>query len=67
MEKYAGSRIARRFPEQEHIANFEQMDFIQRRAAMEIERKNSLIKAATLKTGDRKSQPGRFHLRQIFG
>lgn len=42
--------IARRFPEQEHIANFDQMDFIQRRAAMGLERKNSLIKTAALKT-----------------
>jgi hypothetical protein len=44
--------IARRFPEQEHIPKFEEMDSIQRRAAMETERKNSLIKAAALKTGD---------------
>lgn len=44
--------IARRFPEQEHIPKFEQMDSIQRRAAMEMARKNSLIKAAALKTGD---------------
>lgn len=42
--------IARRFPEQEHIPKFEEMDSIQRRAAMEIARKNSLIKAAALKT-----------------
>jgi hypothetical protein len=45
--------IARRFPEQEHIANFEQMDSIQRRAAMGQERKNSLIKAAALNSSDR--------------
>ncbi len=45
--------IARRFPEQEHITNFEKMDSVQRRAAMAQERKNSLIKAAALKTGDR--------------
>ena len=45
--------IARRFPEQEQIANFEKMDPVQRRGAMELERKNSLIKAAALKTGDR--------------
>ncbi len=45
--------IARRFPEQEHIANFEKMNPTQRRAAMAQERKNSLIKAAALKTGDR--------------
>ena len=44
--------MARRFPEQEHIGNFEQMDTIQRRTAMATERKNSLIKAAALKTGD---------------
>ncbi len=45
--------IARRFPAQEHIGNFEQMDSIQRRAAMQQERKNSLVKAAALKTNDR--------------
>ena len=44
--------IARRFPEQEHIAKFEAMDPIQRRAVMDTARKNSLIKAAALKTGD---------------
>ena len=33
--------VARRFPEQEHIASFEQMDSIQRRAAVEAERKTS--------------------------
>jgi hypothetical protein len=44
--------IARRFPEQDHIVNFEQMDENQRRAAMVNERKNSLIKAAALKTGE---------------
>ena len=44
--------IARRFPEQEHIANFAQMDPIQRRAAMVQERKNSLVKAAALRTND---------------
>ncbi len=44
--------VARRFPEQEHIIKFEEMDSIQRRDAMEIERKNSLIKTAALKTGD---------------
>ena len=43
--------IARRFPEQEHIAGFEEMDSIDRRAAMETQRKNSLIKAAALRTG----------------
>lgn len=45
--------IARRFPEQEHIGDFEQMDSIQRRAAMEAQRRNSLLKAAALRTGDR--------------
>jgi len=44
--------IARRFPEQEHIPGFEEMDSIQRRSGMETARKNSLIKAAALKTGD---------------
>jgi len=44
--------IARRFPEQEHIPKFEEMDSIQRRTAMETARKTSLIKAAALKTGD---------------
>ncbi len=44
--------IARRFPEQEHIAQFAEMDSIQRRAAMDTARKNSLIKAAALKTVD---------------
>jgi len=42
--------IARRFPEQEHIPNFEAMDSIQRRAATDAARKNSLVKAAALKT-----------------
>src|SRR5216684_4299182 len=51
VEIHAGY-IARRFPEQEHIAKFEELDSIQRRAVMETERKNSLIKAAALKTGD---------------
>src|SRR5437867_3229034 len=41
--------IARRFPEQEHIAGFEKMDSVQRRASVESERKNALIKAAALK------------------
>lgn len=44
--------IARRFPEQERIAGFEEMDSIDRRAAMEVERKHSLIEAAAVKTGD---------------
>jgi len=45
--------IARRFPEQEHISNFDKLDSIQRRASVEAERRASLIKAAALKSGDR--------------
>ena len=44
--------IARRFPEQEHIPNFEQMDSIERRDAVTAERTKSLIKAAALKSTD---------------
>ena len=44
--------ISRRFPEQEHISNFDKLDSIQRRAAVAAERAKSLIKAAALKSGD---------------
>jgi len=57
--------IARRFPEQEHIANFEQMDEIQRRAEMVNERKNSLIKAAALKTGERLKALKKLHAKSV--
>ena len=42
--------IARRFPEQEHIPSFDQLDSIQRRAAVKAERDKSLIKAAAMKS-----------------
>jgi hypothetical protein len=42
--------IARRFPEQEHIPNFDKLDAIQRRAAVHAERRKSLIKAAAVKS-----------------
>ena len=45
--------LARRFPEQDHIPNFEKLDSVQRRTAVQTERNNSLIKAAALKSGDR--------------
>lgn len=45
--------IARRFPEQEHITGFETLDSIQRRLAVEVERKNALIKAVALKSPQR--------------
>jgi hypothetical protein len=45
--------IARRFPEQEHIPNFDKLDSVQRRIAVEAQRDASLIKAAALRSGDR--------------
>jgi len=45
--------IARRFPEQEHIPDFDKLDSIQRRAAVKTERDKSLIKAAAIKSVDR--------------
>src|SRR2546430_16200054 len=52
IEIHAGY-LARRFPEQEHIQNFDKLDSVQRRTAVQTERNNSLIKAAALKSGDR--------------
>ena len=40
--------LARRFPEQEHIQRFGELDSIGRRAAVKVEREKSLIKAAAL-------------------
>jgi hypothetical protein len=45
--------IARRFPEQDHIPNFDILDAVQRRAAIKSERDKSLIKAAAVKSMDR--------------
>jgi hypothetical protein len=45
--------MARRFPEQERIPNFENLDSVQRRAAVQAERDKSLIKAAATKSIDR--------------
>jgi hypothetical protein len=45
--------MARRFPEQEHIPNFDRLDSAQRRATVQAERNKSLIKAAATKSVDR--------------
>lgn len=45
--------IARRFFEQEHITGFDNLDSLQRRAAVKTERDKSLIKAAATKSVDR--------------
>jgi hypothetical protein len=45
--------LARRFPEQDHILNFEKLDSIQRRTAVKAERDKSLIKAAAVKSVER--------------
>jgi len=44
--------LARRFPEQEKIPNFDKLDSIDRRAAVKSERDQSLIKAAAIKSAD---------------
>src|SRR5438128_2332448 len=45
--------LARRFPEQEQIVGFEEMDFVHRRAAVKAIRDNYLVKAAALKSPKR--------------
>ena len=45
--------IARRFPEQEHVPNFDKLDSAQRRAAVAAARNQALIKAAALKAAPR--------------
>lgn len=45
--------MARRYPEQEHIPNFQKLGPAQRRAAVQAERNKSLIKAAATKSVDR--------------
>ena len=45
--------MARRYSEQEHIPNFEELDSPQRRVAVQAERNKSLIKAAATKPADR--------------
>jgi hypothetical protein len=48
--------IARRFPEQEHIPDFEMLDSAQRRTAMAAARNQALVKAAALKLPSRLKQ-----------
>jgi hypothetical protein len=48
--------IARRFPEQEHITNFDKLDSVQRRTAMTAARAQVLVKAAALKVPSKLKQ-----------
>jgi hypothetical protein len=53
--------IARRFPEAEHIANFDSLDSVQRRSAVHNSRNQALIKAAALRSPDKLK-----HLKKLY-